>query len=616
MGNRNTRPIELSRRNLLNAAVAGLSALFTGCFHPKKFPFPANCRAIPPNPAANSPRLIVDAHCHLFNGSDLQAKEFLSKVEFPVDGLAGEAVAAVGEVLQSIAWNTAPTGEQELRMLKRLAACRNGDLFTKQDLADRRTEGHDRGMKALRASKPLREMRNRRNLRQPPPAPVPVASEGTLSETAVGSKSGRGLTREDVMNQFNELLDPQFVLPPPAPNLELNGLSPALQPAGKRPNVNVAGVIAYIKQNFQYRYVMVDDYLNTFMAKNNHAIDLLVASLVDYDWWLADGKPTKTSLSTQVEVMEQISILKQGQVHGLVAFDPLREVAFQDDKRTGNFSSLALVMKAVEQQGFVGVKLYPPMGFAPWGNADIKTPAFWTGFDLPSWLNQVNLGQRLDDVLKQFYLWCIAKDVPVMAHSSVSNGIAPKFKQLAAAKYWCAALQEFHNLRISFGHMGDFSDTLDGEPNEAKAFLNLMNEAENAPGVHAFADTGYFSELIGRKDDMLNRLRTFYAKSAAGKAPLADRFMYGTDWNLLINEGNISAYFDDWVEIFARLDQPATGKGLTASQRFFGFNALEWLGLRTGQGRDRILAFYKTNQIATPTWLTKLDAQLRPEITT
>ena len=60
----------------------------------------------------------------------------------------------------------------------------------------------------------------------------------------------------------------------------------------------------------------------------------------------------------------------------------------------------------------------------------------------------LDLGQRLDDVLAEFYCWCVDHDVPVMAHTSASNGTCPEFMKLAGSKYWALALEKCPALRI------------------------------------------------------------------------------------------------------------------------------------------------------------------------
>ncbi|WP_243393537.1 hypothetical protein [Solimonas fluminis] len=76
--------------------------------------------------------LTIDAHCHVFNGSDLQIKEFLSRVAVRQRGALGIGVRAIGGLLETLAWNGAPDGDRELEMLasleKQLAQCGDAEF--------------------------------------------------------------------------------------------------------------------------------------------------------------------------------------------------------------------------------------------------------------------------------------------------------------------------------------------------------------------------------------------------------------------------------------------------------------------------------------------------------
>ncbi len=537
-------------------------------------------------------------------------------------GDGGEEARIGARLLQDLVWSWAPSGDEELRVLKRLVKSQNktGGRIT---LKDHRDKAYVRARNAILNTKALRSYAA--NPTAPPPPPPPLGAKES------GPKL-RALTDHDVAARIHDRLQahslddyhkiPESPAPPPPLNSAQQEAARAIPLAGCMAggaSRSLDGLIDYVIHNFHYRYVMVDDYLNAFTYSAGRCVDLIVASLVDYDWWLSGGRGTKTSLKTQVEVMEQISILSRGQVHGLVPFDPFREVAYRAGKGNSNSSSLALVQDAIQNRGCIGVKLYPPMGFAPLGNADLGN--YWSDQDLPAWVkidityeDQTvrSFGERLDEALRDFYHWCSEHEVPIMAHSSMSNGSASKFAPLAAAQYWQKAIGEFPKLRINFGHLGDFSDTLDqGSPPEAVKFLDLMADVPGKPGEHAFADTGYFSAIMADGHCLTDRLKAFYSQiPATGNAPLANRLMYGTDWNLLISQGNIKEYFANFTQAFEEIDKRALPEnGHTASQRFFGYNAVEWLGIADGQARTRLDDFYKRNGLdATPPgWLAKLD---------
>ena len=66
------------------------------------------------------------------------------------------------------------------------------------------------------------------------------------------------------------------------------------------------------------------------------------------------------------------------------------------------WSSLSFVQVAVAKHGAVGVKLYPPMGFAALGNAGLPV-GFWDASQIPQELKSQqlpDLGTQLDAALR------------------------------------------------------------------------------------------------------------------------------------------------------------------------------------------------------------------------
>jgi hypothetical protein len=83
-------------------------------------------------------------------------------------------------------------------------------------------------------------------------------------------------------------------------------------------------------------------------------------------------------------------------------------------------------------RGFIGVKMYPPMGFLPAGNAkqQIDNPNTWVKEHLPSWMAKPvtypdgttkSFGQRLDDQLEALYSWAEHNCVPITVHAEASQ---------------------------------------------------------------------------------------------------------------------------------------------------------------------------------------------------
>jgi predicted TIM-barrel fold metal-dependent hydrolase len=253
------------------------------------------------------------------------------------------------------------------------------------------------------------------------------------------------------------------------------------------------------------------------------------------------------------------------------------------------------------------VKLYPPMGFAAWGNTG-KT--VWQGKpSLPAAAQEPGFGKRLDDAMRTLFTYCMQNDLPIMAHTNHSNGQYEEFKDLAGSDYWGKALQEFPGLRISFGHCGD-TDLEDHKGEKTLGFLKLMTPEPGSAGANAFADSGYFAGSLINQGRMKDALRSLYAGE---KRIMLERLMYGTDWTMILPQKNVERYLSDFVDVMRRIVQaePDIGaRGTTLPDAFFGRNAVEFLGLRAGQkNRVRLERFYSLNNVPTPDWMTKVDAR-------
>ena len=189
-----------------------------------------------------------------------------------------------------------------------------------------------------------------------------------------------------------------------------------------------------------------------------------------------------------------------------------------------------------------------------------------------------------------------------MAHTNASNGPAPKFDQLTYAKYWGNVSSAFPKLRVDFGHFG--VTTLDSTT-QPDALADLMPNGE-----YLYADSGYFSEVLSEQA----RLQAYLAvrmrrTSNRGPAALAQRLMYGTDWEMVVLEGSMSGeYLARFEAMYRALDRDKSlGADGTLSNRFFGINAAKFLGLGIGQPNRRRLDQYY-NLSSKPAWMAKVDS--------
>lgn len=567
----------LTRRSVLFGAGSLIaSAPLSGCGFLTRTPSPL-CPWDPRRTDRALP-LTIDAHAHLFNGSDLQIGDFFRLVLLRDLELLG----GLGDILQGIAWSTAPNGAAELVALDRieiaLAACQGPTAALAranpldQSLASLRQAGYDI---------------YRENLQRA----VQANAQGRLGRRANASVESfiRGL--------------PQDV-----GSFRTNYATPEATARLSRVDRKALNALRFVFQLFQYRYVNLVDYLDLYARGTDRKVDLVITHMVDYNWPLSMGGTTPTSHETQLGVMKRISRLSGGRVHAFVPFDPLREVAHRwgllDPDLNPAPSALALAQRGIEEFGCVGVKLYPPMGFRAYGNEELerRTPDFWHKPWLPAGLQRPGLGRELDHALGDLYYYCLHHRVPIMAHTNWSNGPDTTFQD-GAAEAWGTALRVFPELQINFGHFGDVTGG-------SSLFSDLMR-GPGQPGANAYADTGFFSESVENPAALERTLRDLFRQTShKGPAALAQRLLYGTDWEMtLISEAGDREYLEEFHRILSLFDQDGTlGSAGRLSDRFFGENAADFMGLRGGRpARERLDAFYRQEGVAKPMWAHKVD---------
>src|SRR5262249_23071939 len=181
------------------------------------------------------------------------------------------------------------------------------------------------------------------------------------------------------------------------------------------------------------------------------------------------------------------------------------------------------------------------------------------------------------EALGSLYTWCVGHNVPIMAHTAQSNGPADSFQTvLTNPRYWKMVPAK---LRVDFGHFGDTN--LD----RAQRFADLMGHV-GTHGENFYADSSYFTDVLSDPATLTETLRTLYrATSANGYAALAQRLMYGTDWEMIVIEGRTEQqYLTNFEQVYAVLDRDSTlGSQGPLSHRFFALNAASFLGLKAGQ---------------------------------
>ncbi len=314
-------------------------------------------------------------------------------------------------------------------------------------------------------------------------------------------------------------------------------------------------------------------------------IDLFTPAFLDTDDWLPDK--AETTVEEQMKLYEKIIRLYKGKIHPLVAFDPMSEVHYSE---IPGYQSLKWVKEAVEERGFIGVKVYPPMGFFPINNVVH---------------DQGNANsQEIDDALRSLYGWCIDKDVPIMAHCDNSNAAQPGYEERANPKYWEEVLEEYQNLRLNLGHFGGANSVI-AKTGWAWKIAELM---ENPGYPHVYADTGYHDVVLpgGAFEAFKAIVRQLYIHGLDvlyNTYPKAkEHLMYGSDWHMITVLDGHKEYANKFEEIF-------DDNFPNVKADFFGKNALRFFGLdgtnplAIPQNQQRLLTFYEKHCMTEkPNW--------------
>lgn len=379
----------------------------------------------------------------------------------------------------------------------------------------------------------------------------------------------------------------------------------------------------------RHRYRLVDDLLSQYAAEGI-ADAVLAPSLIDYDYWLQDYGSAE--LRHQIAVNERLVKRHKGRLLPIVAFDPWRQVLdvlynewAPRHGRGPRVTAMEWVRRAVMDRGFVGVKIYPPMGFRPAGNTDLagldnQRPGyrigaweifphelippdcegedFWAANGLQKggdpWRLYEVIGRKIDAALGDLFDFCVRNNVPVMTHCRDSQEPTTGYAERAHPRFWRRVVESdrWSKLRLNLGHFGDMYAMAAG-PSRARASSwawQVAALADKHPGV--YTDVGYFEPImIGDGEAAAAR---FFAEVAAmrGELGVLDRkIMFGTDYHLTGLNENHRAYFSRFAAAFAR------GDGDRIRQdRFFFANAVRYLGLEPGgPAWARLAPFHAAN---------------------
>ncbi len=475
----------------------------------------AGCASRPaPQECSTAPVIqrVIDAHCHVFNAADLQVHDYVEKIVAHESHIEPQ-VAKFAAWLLSLLAHLADDATQEAGDLTRastLGAFQDGSIL--EQLRRQRRDEDDRIDEALT----LELNRN------------PELRAAALS------------ARQSAMLRRNLLHLPALELGVPLSVGQVRRMfgEPGLKEARE-----------FVRPMLRRRGSNISALLDAHGCGEGGTSGLFPA-LVDFDGWLGTG-PTRSRIGPQIEVMGLLADLLPVPIRTYLPYNPLISARDPD--------YWPILQKAAVRPQFVGFKLYPPMGFAPHGNALIesgKRPAAWA--KLPK-----DVPEKLDAAMKAFLEWCVANDIPVMAHGNPSHGADDKAVLLGSPKRWREAITlAGGKLRFCAGHFGG-EVPRPGRPDWTREWAELMHDFE-----HTYADLSYWDSVI---DGTLGAAKL--GKLLIDFPILRQRLMYGSDWSMLALEENWEAYRSRFVTTL----QPVFRNDMPA---IMGRNAIAFAGPR------------------------------------
>lgn len=557
----------MRRRDILVAIATASAGVLTGCCALRTFPDPLLGSAVRPpglrrilapseiRRGEGKPRAAIDAHAHFFNASDVNVGGYVEEcVAHSKPEPLRTFIRVMGSVLDNMAGN-AKTAAQEYNELLTMA----GQLraFGVEDVGaqlDAQIEARRNDI----ATQLYDEMRRQR-------ADVHYV------------RAKQGDIRARALNEAVPQLTPQVIRDAMAPSQPLTPFSVgALRSTGG----DADGVLRFAGYMMQDRWMNVRTYSQAYStAPDAFGIDAAFGALVDFDYWLKC--PAHSPREDQMKVHALIAYLSGGYVLPLIGYNP-----WTDIKRNG--ASLDLVKKAIQNYGYIGVKIYPPVGYRAYGNAEPSVPAATLPRPDP---------KEVDTKLEALFDLCAAEGVPVMGHSNSSMGREDAADAFGGPVGW-RALEAHYRTRgkalpaINLAHFG--GDTKQVGDQWPTAFARIMADY---PQSAIYGDLAYWSDVraCGLVDDQVcTDLRQRLDDARHAYPDLEKRLMYGSDWLMLSQE-------PDWTRF--PFQMAAATKGLLDPDRFYATNALTGFALGTNSPhRQRVLDALELSSV--PTWMT------------
>jgi hypothetical protein len=435
------------------------------------------------------PYRAIDVHAHFFNAADVPVKDFIGRcVGHSASPFLRPMLKALSGLADDIA-GIAPTAREEIHSL-RLLTCRLRGLSARQVEDELRQEAN---ADTQRAARDLAAILRNSNLERA----YRRAKEEEARLVGPSASPPRALTEDELVRIAGADAEPR----PAASRREVKGSATGL--FAPYPD----GLIAFAVYMCCLRRSNLWLYRRAYTVHQEaFGIDQVLAALVDFDYSL--DCPPRSAHEDQIALHLAMARSWPGYFKVLVAYNPMTDV-----REKG--ACLARLIEAWKDPNVVGVKIYPPVGFKPTGNAN----------------------ECVNQVLQLFFETCAEKDIPIMAHTSQSMGVDYDHDEFSSWVEWERLLKDWSATTqrpvLTAGHFG--GNSAGGSPANdwTRQFAIIMSRPF---GSRLYGDLGYWEGLhhcpsvgspcVDAKARLADALKV-------SNGVVADRVMFGSDWLML-----------------------------------------------------------------------------------
>lgn len=219
--------------------------------------------------------------------------------------------------------------------------------------------------------------------------------------------------------------------------------------------------------------------------------DAIVALLMDITSE-TEGSRDRINFRRQIQGTMDAVLAHPGRVLPFIAVNPLRDDHYE------------IMDRAIQQQGFLGVKLYPSLGY-----------------------------EMTTDKMRRVLEYCREHEVPITIHTSAGGFFRDaETAQYSHPKHWRELFIENDGIRVCFAHCGGWGGLCGQDPDQAawtEQILTFIRDFD-----HVYADISYHVDQMLRGPDVEKAY--FDALNKLIDGDLGDRIIFGTDsWLLRLN---------------------------------------------------------------------------------